>query len=288
MKKIKQKRHFIMPLAELVLKIYPHIEIDLRESKTQKSPKEYVTSILTNGLAFFLFTSSISLLISYYTEQLNKLPWIVIVLFLITGYFSVQKLLYPKFIAAKRVKKVEVNLVAVLRNIEIQIDSGLSLYQAIVHVSKGGYGEISKIFADGVKKMETGVPQVEALRQMVVDNPSFYFRRAIWHISTALTAGGDISQMLKDIIHNLVDEQANQIRLYGSKLRPLSMSYMLIVLIVPSLGITFLIALLSFVSTSSAINYVIFGATEVAIIFFQIMFLGMIRVRRPNLLREND
>lgn len=277
-----------MPLADLFLKIYPHIEIDLRESKIGKSPKDYITSIISNGLAFFLFTSILALSISYYTDNLGKLTWIIVALFFITSYFSAQKLLYPRYLAAKRIKKVEVNLVAALRNIDIQIDAGLSLYQAIVHVSKGGYGEISRIFADAVKKMETGVSQAEALRQMVVDNPSFYFRRAIWHISTALTAGGDISKMLKDIIHNLVNEQANQIRLYGSKLRPLSMSYMLIVLIVPSLGITFLIALLSFVSTSPYINYLIFGVTEVAIIFFQIIFLGMIRVRRPNLLREND
>jgi flagellar protein FlaJ len=285
---IKQKHHFIMPLADLVLKIYPHIEIDLRESKLGKNPREYIKSLIANALAFFLFASIAALLISYYTDNLSKLPLIIIAIFFIVAYFSGQKLLYPKFLAAKRIKKIEVNLVAALRNVEIQIDSGLSLYQAIVHVSKGGYGEISIIFDDAVKKMETGIPQVEALRQIVVDNPSFYFRRAIWHISTALTAGGDISEVLKDIVHNLVDEQSNQIRLYGSKLRPLSMSYMLLVLIVPSLGITFLIALLSFVSTSEAINYVIFGATEAAVLFFQIMFLGMVKVRRPNLLREND
>ena len=288
MKKIKHKHHFILPLTDLVLKLYPHIEIDLRESKSDKNPKEFIGSLLSNSIAFFLFGSFFSFFIAYYLEQLEKLPIIIIAIFFVVSFFSVQKLMYPKFLASKRVKKVEVNLVAALRNIEIQIDSGLSLYQAIVHVSKGGYGEISNIFSDAVKKMETGVPQADALRQMVVDNPSFYFRRAIWHISTALTAGGDISQVLKDIIHNLVDEQSNQIRLYGSKLRPLSMSYMLVVLIVPSLGITFLIALLSFVSTSDAINYLIFGATEVAVLFFQIMFLGMIKVRRPNLLKEND
>jgi flagellar protein FlaJ len=288
MKKVKERHHFILPLADLINKIYPNIEIDLREAKIDKTPKEYITAILYNAIALLLLGSIIAFFFLYRIEQLGKLPYIIIGILFLVGFFSGQRLIYPKYLSIKRIKRIEVNLVSALRDIQIQIDSGLSLYQAIVHISEGGYGEITRIFREAVKKMETGVSQADALRAMVSDNPSFYFRRVIWHISTALTAGGDISEVLKDIIHNLVDEQSNQIQLYGSKLRPLAMSYMLLVLIVPSLGTTFVIALLSFVSTSNSISYLIFGLTEVFVAFFQITFLGMIKVRRPNLLKEND
>jgi len=286
--RIKAKHHFILPLADLITNFYPSLELDLRAAKINKTPKEYLIPLLRNSLSLFIIFCVSAFLFAYYLDSLAKLPWFILFVFCMLVIMTLQKLMYPKYLAFGRIKRVEANLVSALRNIEIQIDSGLSLYQAIAHVAEGGYGEISEIFTEGVKKMEIGVSQADALRAMVVDNPSFYFRRAIWHISTALTAGGDISQVLKDIINNLVNDQSNQIALYGSKLRPLAMMYMLIVLIIPSIGTTFIIALISFISTGQYIGYIIFGITEILVLFFQIIFLGMIKVRRPNLLKEND
>ena len=64
------------------------------------------------------------------------------------------------------------------------------------------------------------------------------------------------------------------------------MFYMLVAVIAPSLGMTFLIMLSSFIALSPEYTKIVFYGLYVAVIFFQIMFMGMIKSRRPNLLGE--
>jgi len=99
-----------------------------------------------------------------------------------------------------------------------------------------------------------------------------------------MKAGGDIANVIKDVIENLSEEQLIAIQKYGSQLNPLAMFYMLIAVIIPSLGITFIIILSSFVSLSEDITKTIFFALYGFVFFFQLMFIGTIKSRRPNLM----
>jgi len=187
-------------------------------------------------------------------------------------------------LARKRVKSIERNLLPALQNVLIQFNSGVPFFDILVNISKENYGEISEEFTRAVKEINAGNPPIEVLEEVAAINPSLFFRRAIWQLVNGLKAGSEMSSVLTEIISSLSEQQVLQIQKYGSQLNPLAMFYMLVVVIIPALGITFLIIISSFISLSEAATKFAFWGLYGFVFFFQIMFLGMIKTKRPNLL----
>lgn len=100
-----------------------------------------------------------------------------------------------------------------------------------------------------------------------------------------MKSGSDVSIVIRQVIASLSEEQLVQIQRYGGQLNPLAMFYMLVTVILPSLGITFLIVISSFVASSEFITKLIFWGLYGFVFFFQIMFIGIIKTRRPTLLQ---
>jgi len=67
---------------------------------------------------------------------------------------------------------------------------------------------------------------------------------------------------------------------FGNKLNPMAMFYMMIAVIIPSLGVTMLIVFSSFMNIH--ISLLILIILALAIGFMQFMFLMMIKNSRPN------
>ena len=78
----------------------------------------------------------------------------------------------------------------------------------------------------------------------------------------------------------MTNEQKVLIRKYGSQLNPLAMMYMMIDVIIPSLGITFLIIFSSF--SGIPVSETMFWLILVSVAFFQFSFIGIIKSRRPS------
>ena len=83
--------------------------------------------------------------------------------------------------------------------------------------------------------------QTVALEELALKNPSLDFRRTLWQVTSAIKSGADLGNTLENIVQNLSEEHKVAIRRYGSQLNPLAMMYMMLAVIIPSLGITFLI-----------------------------------------------
>ena len=92
-----------------------------------------------------------------------------------------------------------------------------------------------------MKNINAGKSQIESLNEASERNPSLYFRRALWQIVNAIKAGSDIGKTLEVITENLSEEQLNQIKSYGQELNPWTMLYMIVAVIAPSLGVTFIL-----------------------------------------------
>lgn len=190
--------------------------------------------------------------------------------------------MYPKLIIKRRVANLERNLIFALRDIYVQVKSGVSIFDTIVSVSGGSYGAVSNEFKDVIKEVNAGVPMENALENLIFKNPSVYFRRVIRQISNGLKAGSDISIVMKSIIENISAEQKIEIKKYGSKLNPLTLVYMMVAVILPVIGITFMIVLSTFSGLSISEN--MFWAILVFLAIFQFMFIGIIKSKRPNLI----
>ena len=281
----------------------PMLKVHLKKAKLDFNSKEYIGMCMASGLLFFILLSFFAVVFTGGFNPINSnqplvtgmvtlqdvspakmTMGIVAVIFIIAGFIFLQQLSYPKLKAYQNIKNIDRNLLPALQHLLIQLNAGTPLFEAIVGVTASEYGGVSDQFRIAVRRINAGTNQIRALEEVAEENPSPYFRRAIWQITTGMKTGSDISKVLENTIENLSEEQLIQIQRYGSQLNPLAMFYMLGAVILPSLGITFIMVLSSFMGLEGVIIKTIFWVLLVAVFFFQVMFLGVIKSRRPNLL----
>jgi hypothetical protein len=94
-----------------------------------------------------------------------------------------------------------------------------------------------------------------------------------------MKTGTEVGTALNSVIDQIVREQAIAVQEYGKKLSPLAMFYMTVSIIIPSLGITMLVILATFIGLKITMPILIVLAILIA--FVQFMFLSMVRASRP-------
>ena len=199
-------------------------------------------------------------------------------------FVAFSQLAYPKVFVSKKEKNIEKNLVFALEDVLIQLNSGIPLFDILTNVSGSNYGELSVEFKKAVKRIGAGEPEAEVLADISRLNHSVFFKRALWQISNGLNAGSDMSTIIRENIKTLNEEQVIQIQNYGNKLNPLIMMYMLVSVIVPSLSVSFLVVIASMIGLGEKLTIGMFVGLFIFVFFFQIMFLGLIKSKRPSLL----
>ncbi len=263
-------------------KIVKHSSLNmyLKQAEIDIDAREYASvAFITSIFWFFL------LLISFLTLgkilELNFLFISFLTAISVSLLAFIYVLLYPKLMITRKVKELEKNILYGLRHLTIQVKSGVSLFDSLVSVAKQNYGALSDEIAICTKKISTGMPEDTALEELALKNPSLHFRRAIWQITNSMRSGTDLGSTLESIVNNVSSEQRIAIRKYGSQLNPMAMMYMMLAVVIPSLGTTFLIIISSF--SGFPITRTIFFLLLLILIVFQFSFIGIIKNRRPSI-----
>ena len=271
----------LIGLGSRVSKLFPHMSLYLYQSESYLDPDEYTTIAIFGALFWFLVIFSFGMLLSFATKLPSNFLLIISVSSLSVfslSFFYV--MFYPKLLVTRRVRSLEKNLLFALRHLMIQVKSGIPLFDSIASVAKSNYGLVSEEFNSVIRRISTGVSDVNALEELALKNPSLYFRRALWQISNAIRAGADIGNTLEIIITNLSNEERILVRKYGSQLNPLAFIYMMFGVILPSMGIALLITLSSFAGLP--IKKYFFWIILSFLIIFKFNFLGIVKSRRPS------
>lgn len=187
---------------------------------------------------------------------------------------------YPSLQNKKRMRKLEAHLVPALRHLLIEVRSGVPLFQSMMGVTNG-YGEVSAEFSKIVTDINTGKSETESINDAARRNSSFRFRRSLWQITNALKSGSDIGDALQAIIDDLSMEQVSAIKKYGQELNPWTMIYMVVAVIIPSLGLTFLVVISAF--TGAMMPPTIFPLMLFGLVLFQVFFMNFVKSRRPTI-----
>lgn len=276
--------HPFMGAAYVIRLFFPFLKLHLHQSNIDYTPQKYLAMCLASLFSFFILVcfALTSLLLIFNIKKAFMMG--ITVAIILAAFAFLQQIFYPKMLANKKIRGIEQNLLPALQNILVQLNSGVPLFTILVNISTEDYGEVSDEFRMAVKEINAGRPQIEALEDMAAKNPSLYFRRAVWQIINGMKAGSNIGSVIEGVIDGLGEEQLLQIRNYGSQLNPLAMFYMLLAVIIPALSVTFVTMISSFLAlTETATKMVLWGIYGF-ILFFQVMFLGIIKSRRPNLL----
>lgn len=179
----------------------------------------------------------------------------------------------------KRAKEIDKEVLFAGRFLLVKLNAGTPLVNAIVEASRS-YGIASVYFQEIVRDIELGTPLEEAMEKASRYSPSENFRRIIFQISNALKIGVDVTQFLESTLDGIAEEQLIEIKRYGKKLSGLTMFYMLLAIVVPSLGITLFITVVSFLNVSLSLG--LFMVILMFLIFIEFMFVSIFKSSRPN------
>src|SRR3989338_1877919 len=200
-----------------------------------------------------------------------------------SGFVFFSQRVYPYIYVSRKQMEIEKNLVLALEDILIQLNSGIPLFEIMTNISESDYCMLSFEFKKAVKMISSGQPESDVLDYLGKKNPSVFFRRVLWLISNGMRSGSDMSIVIKESVKTLNEEQLIQIQNYGNRLNPLIVFYMLIAVIIPALSITFLTIISSMVNLPQNMIVLLFIGLFVFDVLIQVMFLGLIKSRRPSL-----
>jgi len=275
---LKFSRSFLW-LGSKLSALNPYLPQKLVEAEIPLKDREYLSIAIFSSIYWFCILFSI---LTFFPALTGKnfinisLPLSLLLAFVAFLYIN----FYPNLIASRKSRDIERNLLFVVRHLYVQVRSGVSLFDAMVAVSKEDYGIISKEFEKAVKEISTGKEQTAVLEEMALRVSHTGFKRILWQTVNSLKSGADISKVLSVIANELSQEQRVKIRKYGSQLSPYALMYLMLTVILPTLGISFLIILSSFsgIQIPETFFFLILGI----IVLFQIMFIGMIKSSRPS------
>ena len=268
------------PFASAFLKKNKNLEKEISESSIEISPVEYISGIMVSGIfGFFMFFAVFIFLGNLFRPVSEVLLSSVFIAILFGIIFVFQPIALLKIESIRKIKLMEKDLLFALKYIYIRIKSGISLYDAMIGIAYGDFGEVSKEFKKTIKEISGGIEEVHALENMALRNPSPYFRRVVWQITNNLRAGTDIANVLESITSSLVNEHKLLIRRYGSELNPIILMYMMLTIVIPSLGITVVVVMSAF--SGITVPIYLFYLIPIMLLALQFMFISLIRTKRP-------
>jgi len=264
-------------IFERIAKSFPGLNIKLRQAGMKQTPVEFVRKA---AFASFYLTTFVIFMLGAVFLKLNILLRLLYFIFpaLFVGlFFYFMKL--PEVKIHQKEREIDKELVFAGRFLVIELESGVPLYNALINVSRS-YKALGKALKEVIENIDLGATMEEAIEEEIELTPSQNFRKLLWQIINSLKTGADVTSSLNAVVEQITREQIIAVKEYGRKLNPLAMFYMMIAVIVPSLGVAMLIVLSSFLAFELSLFALLVIACFVA--FIQFMFIAIIKSSRPS------
>ncbi len=261
----------------------PTLQNDLREAGISVEYIDYISAGILTAVLLLAVLGGVAGLLSLVALKRGLLSTklLAILVFMIIGVpviYLFYFLNYPKLKAGKRKRLIDEKVTFAVREIMIKVGSGVPIFNALLDVANGDYGMISTEFAYTVQEIESGVPQDKALEHLSARVPSQALKRAIDILINAIKSGSDVHGTLVLINDMLIQKQQSDMKSYAGELTPMSMGYMMVSVVLPSLGMSVFVILGSLAKINIvALIYLI----PVILVVFQVFFMGMVSSRRP-------
>jgi len=275
----------------------PSLQYDLREIQGPEA-HEYAAEAALNAFtwALFLFLFVLAILFARATLTVELVQqaagglesalalfqraFPALLAFFVTGFTTFAFFLYyPRVLARKLAESVDKDLVFALKDLLLQLSSGVTLFSALANVANGGYGTVSKHFDAAVKDINAGEQIDHALEKMASRTESEYMRRAVWQMVTAIRGGASVEGALKSVIEVLRMQQATSIRRFGAELNMWALVYLIFAVAIPGLGSTVLIVISSFGGVR--VEESMYLSMLAACFVVEILLIGFMKARRP-------
>ena len=263
-------------IFQRIAKTFPGLKMKLKQAGMEDKAEDFIKKTfisafyMTTGLVVALF-----LVLAKLDVLKGVLFFIVPIVFFVMFFYMIR---LPDVKISKKEKEIGKEIVFAGRFIIIELESGVPLYNAMINVSKN-YEIIGRYFKEITDKVDFGTSMEDALNEAVEFIPSNDFRKILWQIINSIRTGSNVAKSLYSAMEQITKDQITEVNKYGKKLNPLAMFYMIIAVILPSLGITMLIILSSFIQFELSLTILIALAGFLG--FVQFMFIAMVKFSRP-------
>ena len=273
---IKIKANTLNSVIQRISKAFPGLKIKLKQAGMDDKPENFIKKTfvsafyMATGLAVFLF-----LILAKFDLLKGVLFLIVPIIFFVMFFYMIR---LPDVKISRKERDISKEIVFAGRFIIIELESGVPLYNAMLNVSKN-YEVIGRYFKEITDKVDLGTSMEDALNEAAEFVPSNDFRKILWQIINSMRTGSDVAKSLYSVMEQITKDQITEVNKYGKKLNPLAMFYMITAVILPSLGITMLIILSSFIQFELSLTILLALAGFLG--FVQFMFISLVKFSRP-------
>ena len=254
----------------------PGLAVKLRQARMSDSPEGFVRKAYTSA---FILTVLLVLVLIGFGKPFGLSPFIPLLtapfFFLLLKSFFLHQ---PDAISAKRKRQIESELIFATRFLMIEIQSGVNIYDAMINLAEN-YEGIGKEFADIINKVQLGTSLEEAVEEATELTPSDNLKKVLWQITNSLKTGADMADALRAVSDQISREQLIAVNEYGRKLNPLAMFYMMLAVILPSIGLTMTVILSNFFPVNIKLGHLL--GLAIFLGMMQFMFYNMILTMRP-------
>ncbi len=263
-------------LFQRIGKSSPGLKMKLKQAGMDDKPEDFIKKTF---LSAFYMTTGLIVALFLVLAKFNVLKGIVFslipIVFIVMFFYMIR---LPDLKISRKEKEVSKEIVFAGRFIIIELESGVPLYNAMLNVSKN-FNIIGKYFKEITDKVDLGTSMEDALNEAVEFIPSNDLRKILWQIINSIRTGSNVAKSLYSVMDQITKDQLNEVNKYGKKLNPLAMFYMIVAVILPSLGVTMLIILSSFIKFQLSLTILLALAGFLG--FVQFMFIAMVKFSRP-------
>jgi flagellar protein FlaJ len=260
-----------LKLYKLLARTQPDLSRKLQQAGMIDTTEEYIKKVLFNSC-------TLSIALGFVAFMFVLKPIAFVFALMITPLFFMYFIKYVDVKIEKIKKQIDQEIIYAGRFIIIEIESGVSIYNAIQNVEKN-YEYVGKYFGDIINKVYLGTSIEDAINDTMINTPSNNLRKVLWQMMNSMKTGSDIGPSLNSVISQIMKEQQISVQEYGKKLNPMAMFYMMIAIILPSLGVTMIVILATFMGLNISLTVLLGIACMLG--FTQFMFLSMIKSSRP-------
>ncbi len=271
----------IVDIIRATAKFFPNLRTELRIAHMKDSPEAFVKKALNGG--FFIGIGVSGFFFFMFGVFGINLLFLIPVLFFSTLLSFLLVIKSPINTIKKRQRELDQEVLFAGRFLLIKMYSGKPLLNCLIEASSG-YGVAGKYFKEIVDEINMGSSIEKALDNAMKYSPSEKFQKILFQINNSLKIGVDVTESLDRKLDEIAKDQLNDIRRYSKKLNSLSLFYMIIAIVIPSLGsaiITVIGSLMGLLSSKSSAQTLFLGIW-VFIFIVQFMFITVFKSMRKS------
>ena len=244
------------------------------------SPARYYSLMCTNIIAITFFLIVLFIGFDIYLGKQIVLGDVIILCLISIILSGIYYLLYPNMYKERYTEKFDKDLFFAVSDLSLQLDSGISLYEAMKGIAKGAYGLATKEFALIVQEVEVGYSLEEAFERAIQRSKSKQYKNVLWQIVNVFKSGSKIEDVLHVIVESLKHEQQEKISNYINELNVWALLYLMIAITIPAIITTVLAVFIPM--GGGQVNMSLFVVIFTLSIILQVSIIEYVKVKRPE------